>query len=499
MRVYTDINIMRVMASLPSHYERDIVWAQKSGTPTTLLTPNRMSVNVNNVGYLLSAQAEIALGTAASWDTVVGTDYTVAANRAGLNFYIYACTPAAGNSPTILLSVNSTVPTGYDADNSRKIGGFHCLCVAVGTISGHTLTTYLAGDILPQSVWDLKHRPISNPEGMVYDPKSNIWVDIYLTSGTGASTASVNGATISDARDWNSFVDDYGAVAKRLLNDAEFQLVAAGSNEKTNIFGSVDPVTTGGHVNTASRRMISNIGVEDACGALYQWLSDQSYRYDADTAPTFTTAAKTLTAYHAASPGGNPIYLKYDASGVPYLCCNMATDAVDKILTFGSAYTLRITHDADAATGSYQIYLDEDATQPSRILCALPGLKNEYLKTSNPIYYLPITYNAAPATPGVAINFDDGADERLEFISPTTANAGIDLAYITSPAFAYYDLPGSKGSIYRQGIYGDVKLLAGGYWADGTVCGSQCRAARYYRWYAHSSFGGRGASEPKPG
>lgn len=491
--------MMRLMASLPMHYERDIPWAQKTSTPTTLLTPNRLTVNVNNVGYLLSAQAEIPLGTAASWDTVVGTDYTVAANRAGLNFYVYACTPSAGNSPIILLSVNSTVPIGYDADNSRKIGGFHCLCVATGAIGGHTLTGYLAGDILPQSVWDLKHRPVANPEGMVYDPKSNLWVDIYLASGTGASTASVYGATISDTRDWNSFVDDFGAVSKRLLNDREFQLIAAGSNEETNIFGSADPVTTGGHVDTASRRMISNIGVEDACGALYQWLLDQSYRYDADASPTFTTAAKTLIAYHVASPGGNPIYLKYDASGIPYLCCNMATDTADKILTFGSAYTLRITHDADAATGSYQIYFDEDATQPSRILCALPGLKNEYLKTSNPIYYLPVTYNAAPATPGVAVNFDDGADERLEFISPTTANGTVDLAYIASPSFAMDDLPGSKGSLYRQGAYGDVKLIAGGSWYLGASCGSRCRRADSSRRDAYLSLGGRGASEPKLG
>jgi hypothetical protein len=61
-----------------------------------------------------------------------------------------------------------------------------------------------------------------------------------------------------------------------MLDDGEFQVIAAGSNEETNITGSADPGTTGGHVDTASRRMISNIGVEDACGALYQWLSDQS-------------------------------------------------------------------------------------------------------------------------------------------------------------------------------------------------------------------------------
>lgn len=46
------------------------------------------------------------------------------------------------------------------------------------------------------------------------------------------------------------------------------------------ISGSGDPVTTGGHSDTAGRRMISNIGCEDMCGAMYQGLYDQSAKYD---------------------------------------------------------------------------------------------------------------------------------------------------------------------------------------------------------------------------
>jgi len=69
-----------------------------------------------------------------------------------------------------------------------------------------------------------------------------------------------------------------------MLTDPEFQVIAAGSNEATNINGSGDPGTTGGHIDTDSRRMISNIGVEDACGALWQWLSDQSSMQSADAA-----------------------------------------------------------------------------------------------------------------------------------------------------------------------------------------------------------------------
>jgi len=449
-------------------------------------------VTVNKGAYLIPLKIGdhwFLIDTATDVD--IDTNLDEGAPEAGKDYYVYACTD--GTTLSFKISLNSTTPDGFDADHSRKLGGFHTLCVAVGVIASHTLTGYAVKDILPQSIWDLKHRArCGNNAGMVYDPKCNLWVDIYLASGTGASTASVNGGTISDTREWNSFVDDGGAVGKRLLDDAEFQLAATGSNEQTNITASADPVTTGGHVDTAARRMISNIGCEDMCGALYQWLSDQSYRWDSDG--TMAAASKTLTAYHVASPGGNPIYVKY-ANGRPYLCCNMATDAVDKWLTFGAAVTVQVKHDADAATGGYQVYFDEDAAQPGCLLCALPGLKNEYIDTSDPNYPLKITYNAAPGTPGVAITFDDGADERLEFTSPTTANGTIDLAAY-SMTWGWQALPGSKGQLYKQGPYGDVKLLAGGSWSHSTFCGSRSRYAKYYRWYTDSALGARFASEP---
>ena len=195
----------------------------------------------------------------------------------GTDYYIYLCDDADGTA-SVVISANSSYPSGYNANNSRKIGGFHTLCANVGTISGHTLTGVTAGSILPASVWDLTHRPVASPEGMVYSDKLALWVDIYLASGTGSSTASVNGGTISDTRNWLDFVDDFAAVKKRMPTDIEFQIAAAGSNEETNIAGSADPVTTGGHSDTAGRRMISNIGCEDMCGALNQWLNEQSYK-----------------------------------------------------------------------------------------------------------------------------------------------------------------------------------------------------------------------------
>jgi len=467
-------------------------WGDKTQRVVEAHSTDHTKVTVNKGGYyipLLIGDSFFLVDTATHVDSIADLD--TGSIEAGKDYYIYAC----DNVGTLVFktSLASTYPAGFDATTSRKIGGFHTLCADAGTIAGHTLTGYVNKDILPASIWDLKHRArCGNNAGMVYDTKCNLWVDIYLASGTGANTVSANGGTISDSRTWNDFVDDGGAVGKRLLNDMEFQLAATGGNEKTNIVGSADPVTTGGHVDTAARRMISNIGCEDMAGAMYQWLLDQSYRWDSDG--TMAAASKTLTITHAASPGGNPVYLKF-GPGTPYLCCNMANDEADKWVTFGSAITVMIRHDVDAATGGYQVYFDEDATQPSRLLCALPGGKNAHLETSDPNYPLKITHNAAPGTPGVAINYDDGADERLEFTSPTAANGTLDLASY-SMSFAYQDVGGNKGYLYRQGPYGDVKLLAGGAWNNGTHCGSRVRSAANFRWLANTILGARFASEP---
>ena len=321
---------------------------------------------------IIDTDVNLDLAVAASWDSIT-TNYTVAATRAGKDFYVYLCLTASG-TVAFVVSANSTYPSGYTATTSRKLGGFHCLCTAAGTISGHTLTGYAQGAILPASIWDLFNRPVCSPEGMVFSDKANIWVDIYLASGTGANTASVNGGTISDTRDWMSFVDDFAAVKKQLLNDSEFQVIAAGSNEETNILGSADPVTTGGHSDTASRRMISNIGCEDCCGVLWQWLLDQSFQFAA-------------AANH--------------------------------------------THSENAAASYTQ--------------------------------------------------------------SATTGNPSADVA----PAWAYQDLTGAKGSLYKQGTYGDVKLRAGAIWDSGAYSGSRARSAYHSRWYTATDIGSRGRAAPK--
>lgn len=439
--------------------------------------------------------------TAPTWvaDTVTTVNYVVQPVTPGAAKLLYKCTSRAGDYKTHA-TTEPTWPTTAGETVVDDQVTWTCVANACQNLAaGHPYKDFEAGSIIFNSIQDLLDCPSSEPEGMAkisltpHDGKKGLWVDIYLASGTGTSLTSVFGATIKDTVSWESFVD-YGRLqGKRLLDDDEFQNAAYGSNEQTNIAGSADPGTVTFPLDAAGMSMISHYGVIGACGIMYQWLVTQCYRFDPDGSAA--AATKTLTAYHAASPGGNPIYIKYLADGAPYLCCNLSSTSADKWLTFGTDYKILVKHDADAATGGIQLYIDEDATQPGRLLAATTRLKNTYIQSNNPTFQLQITYNAAPGTPGVAINFDDGADQRLEFISPTSANGTIDLAALGSAAFTYHNMS-SKGSRYGQGVYGDTKLRAGGNWNDGSLCGSRCRNLASWPWCAYSFIGGRFCADP---
>ena len=264
-----------VIANTPNFYKRASLFIPNK---TTITVPKYTQVRIGNKGYQNLTDVTLNLAQAGSVDA-----------RKGKDVYLYACQPTNGSTePVFVLSLNSTIPTGYTAENSRKIGGMHCLCANVGTISGHALSGYSAGDVLPLSVWDLLHRPVSNPEGMVWIAGLGLWVDIYLPSWSGSQFTSAYGAVISDgasspAFNGERFVEYAGLIGKRPCYRNEFMVFAKGSNEGTNISGSTDPNTTGGHVDTAGRRMISNYGIEDCCGVIWQWGADLFENYPGST------------------------------------------------------------------------------------------------------------------------------------------------------------------------------------------------------------------------
>lgn len=334
--------IVSGVAAAPNYYERSECYKAADTNRYTVKTPEIMWLNINNQGYGILGSIELDLSKDAAWSanaqewqashyyeiddvvyplsgktsyyyrcitagtsstlepefpTTIGQtyndgncqwicelDYTLAANRAGKDFYIYVGVKS-DNTLKTCISANSTVPYGFTADTSRKVGGFHCLCADVGTISGHQLTDYKQGDILPASFWDLIHRPKSEPEGMVYVDGIDMWIDIYLCSWTGTTasktlkTISKFGAVTGDGASTEKFhplkwEQTMGTQKKRLPWVREFRTFSVGSNQSTNIKGSADVNTTGGHSDTAGRRMISDFGIEDCCGFLWQWCSD---------------------------------------------------------------------------------------------------------------------------------------------------------------------------------------------------------------------------------
>ena len=268
----------------------------------------------NKRGLIIKAGTHItkANGEIESIETDTAYDLSSDLGTAGADYGVYML-----NDGT--LKAATSAPS-----NSVKIGRFHTLCVAAGTINAtvpaspssglaaggkyllkpyhededpdfyafynktivsvtvqsaydvitvnHPLSGFVAGDILPESVFCEGFKPDTLVEdAMVYDKGFDRVIDVYLQSGTGMNTRSRYNATHTVSRTPFNHQDDMRCVGKQLISDDEFTSAALGSNEKTNITGSSDKTYVGGHVDTASRRMISAIGCEEMCGYLWQW------------------------------------------------------------------------------------------------------------------------------------------------------------------------------------------------------------------------------------
>ena len=320
----------------PAYYERDVPFHFHH--KTIIASPNRLWLNIGKRGFLLEEQKMLDISLDAAFDSratkwqpehdyvrddvvypsdtktgfyyrcitsgkssslqpefpktlgqsyndgnvvwICERDFTVAENRGGLDFYIYACQPTEGVAPVLMVSANSTVPLRYTSENSRKVGGFHCECADVETPTpDHWMRGWKKGEIIPFAVWDLKHRPSGAPEGMTWIPGHG-WIGIYFLSSSGTATdrklVTKHGGTIADGTSvptWSDF-DFIETLAKQSQhlpsNDA---LTAAGLGTPTGlaIKGATDPVTTGGHVNTSDTRIVSYFGVEDGSGVVWTW------------------------------------------------------------------------------------------------------------------------------------------------------------------------------------------------------------------------------------
>lgn len=244
--------------------------------------PARFMVAQSKTELTIKAGTTIKVG-AGFYETAVGYTFAPASAldtgsslAAGKDYYVYVATND-GATMGIVVSLSPSAPAGYTA--YRRIGGFHTLCVDVGTIAGHALSGFTAGNILPASVWCLNHWPkcldTNNAQGMVYCDITDSFIDIYNMNTGGGST--YGGARAHTLQHYQ-FEELARVQGKQLLSDTEFFVASQGSNQQTNVVGSVQPSpdTTGGRKDTAGRRMISDIGCEEMCGLQWQHLAGWS-------------------------------------------------------------------------------------------------------------------------------------------------------------------------------------------------------------------------------
>jgi len=295
----------------PFLYSSNIILI-KAGTVLTIKNPDWKS-------FIVDQEVELLEGDLDSGAFQVGEDY-----------YVYLVD--SGANEEFVISLNSTFPAGHNADDSRKIGGFHYgfirkvsndgLWVPVdseGTKFGTGAVNWkdsVTVGIIPNSVWDLSHRPKASPEGMV--EIGGIWVDIYLSSA--AETISMESDTAglhiatgrlqsrygqypvtgTEGLNWYGMGELATRSGKRMLTYSDWIKAAYGNpqgedgadnygwTKTTNTARArtgclVDPST--GMYNDASGikpAAISAYNIVDMVGNVYEWL-DEIVQRDGET------------------------------------------------------------------------------------------------------------------------------------------------------------------------------------------------------------------------
>ncbi|DAB41116.1 MAG TPA: hypothetical protein CFH81_02120 [Sulfurovum sp. UBA12169] len=251
-------------------------------TPHSVSVPTGTVVNVG--GKIIRLASDYVLDLDVNLDT--------GAKTAGTDYYIYALTTGG-----FVLSANNSYPSGYTAENSRKIGGFHYgLTLEDEAPTGNKTEADMVKirGINAYSLWDLKWHPAANPEGMVYI--AGRWYDIYLlnsdhiVNGTSKASATIaggattygraipkvplqyggNGDTVYAGFKWFHANEIAAAHAKELISYAEFMAIAYGVQE-----GASSSAVDGGLARVEHYGFLtSKYGIEQAAGTQYIWGKD---------------------------------------------------------------------------------------------------------------------------------------------------------------------------------------------------------------------------------
>lgn len=257
-------------------------------------------VNSTGTGVILKANTILTLKSGTIWKSYIYeqdveiTTLDAGSFQLGKDYYVYLCDDGSDNG-LLLISANSTAPQGYTATNSRKIGGFH-FGRCRNSITPDDVTSNV---VVPNSVWDLCHRPRCSPEGMAYIG-NGVWVDIYLASVdepitfsagngsptlTGSCKSAFNALPLTGADGLNgyNFQELARRSGKRLLSLGEWLQAAHGSPQgNSNNNDNAWTATS----NTARQfvgfvpRAISLLNIVDCVGNVWEWLDEYIIRPD---------------------------------------------------------------------------------------------------------------------------------------------------------------------------------------------------------------------------
>ena len=175
-------DILAIPAMSAGYFQVQGRLAKNSAGDTLDIPAGMLNIGGNGFGYILSAVT--------AWNPylVENNDASFSIITLGDDIYVYAVQQASGVAK-LVASKNATAPTGYNASNSRKIGGFH-----VGRtrpIANRFDAAFLPlTGIVPNSVWDLATRPKAAPEGMAEFAPGR-WGSIYLLSPISGAWPSV--------------------------------------------------------------------------------------------------------------------------------------------------------------------------------------------------------------------------------------------------------------------------------------------------------------------
>ena len=274
VKICSDVNIAQ-FAAFSGCFSMN---GQISAAGATTLNIPECLVNIggNGYGYFLQPQS--------NWSVVDPThhDGTLTTLTLGDDISLFSVDANNGTSDAKLIaSKNAVFPNGYDASNSRKIGGFHYGRVRpIGNRYDLAYTPSI--QIVPNSVWDLKHRPTCDPSGMVEIVPGGFWADIYLNSegaGTWPENVPVSKYGVMPIKDDVYARTDFHLLVrnagKRLPTVEEFLTYAegapAGQNGNNTYAWSANfnagPTTTGD-----VDKSVSMFNVVDAVGNLWDWL-----------------------------------------------------------------------------------------------------------------------------------------------------------------------------------------------------------------------------------